>query len=131
SDEPGLLDATVRFFVPARSTAVIRFSGIPHNPKPPIRIVAPSRNPFMATSALGTRLSIRRSPLSRLAGGRPPTNTINFETKQFTANCGESYKPRWPKRIRPRAHVAANLRECAPRPGRGGSADSRLSVLVR
>ena len=45
SATPALFETTVRFFVPARRTAAIRFSGMPHSPKPPIRIVAPSRKP--------------------------------------------------------------------------------------
>src|SRR5690242_14580106 len=59
SEPPALLETTVRFFVPARRTAAIRFSGIPQRPKPPIRMVAPSRRPSIAASAPLTRLSMR------------------------------------------------------------------------
>src|SRR5579864_1977763 len=55
---PALFEATVRFFVPLRRTAAIRFSGTPHVPKPPERMTAPSNSLSIATSALATRLSI-------------------------------------------------------------------------
>src|SRR5712664_1218305 len=58
SSTPALFEAMVRFLVPFLRTAAIRFSGIPHRPKPPIRIVAPSRSRSIAASALATRLSI-------------------------------------------------------------------------
>src|SRR5262249_47070453 len=57
---PALLLAIVRFFTPLRRTAAIRCSGIPHNPNPPIKIVAPSRNSPIAASAPLTRLSMNR-----------------------------------------------------------------------
>src|ERR1700689_5548468 len=55
---PGLFDATVRFLVPWRISAVIKFSGTPQVPKAPIRIVAPSFTRPITASALATRLSI-------------------------------------------------------------------------
>src|ERR1700687_4018313 len=55
---PALFETMVRFFVPLRRTAAIKFSGMPHNPNPPIKIVAPSRSFSIARSALATRLSI-------------------------------------------------------------------------
>src|SRR5262249_42309508 len=57
---PALLLAMVSFFTPLRRTAAIRCSGIPHNPNPPIKIVAPSRKFAIAASAPLTRLSINR-----------------------------------------------------------------------
>src|SRR5579872_5113315 len=47
-----------RFFVPLRTSARIRFSGIPHKPNPPIMIVAPSNTSRIASSALATTLFI-------------------------------------------------------------------------
>ena len=56
---PALFEATVRFFVPLRRTAAIRFSGMPQTPNPPERMTAPSKSFSIATSALATRLSIK------------------------------------------------------------------------
>src|ERR1041385_1967360 len=55
---PALLETIVRFFVPLRRTAAIKFSGIPHSPNPPIRMVMPSRRFSIAASTEATRLSI-------------------------------------------------------------------------
>src|SRR2546430_11464404 len=48
----------VKSLVPFLFTAAIKFSGIPHKPKPPIRMVMPSRSFSIATSADAIRLSI-------------------------------------------------------------------------
>src|SRR2546426_439837 len=58
SSTPALLLTTVRFFVPLRRTAAMRFSGMPHKPKPPMRMVAPSVSFSMAASAEAMRLSM-------------------------------------------------------------------------
>src|SRR5580692_6898726 len=55
---PTLLLMVLRFFVPLRASARIRFSGMPHRPKPPIMIDAPSNTSRMASSALATTLFI-------------------------------------------------------------------------
>src|SRR5947199_3634513 len=55
---PALLLTTVRPFVPRACNALIRFSGMPHKPKPPIMIVAPSGMSATASSALAITLSI-------------------------------------------------------------------------
>src|ERR1700684_173360 len=60
---PGLLDATVRLFVPCRISALIKFSGTPQVPNAPIRIVAPSFTRPITASAFATRLSIDACPL--------------------------------------------------------------------
>src|SRR5712692_9926111 len=59
SSTPALFEATIRFLQPLRRSAAIRFSGMPQSPKPPIKMVAPSRTCSMAASAFVTRLSIR------------------------------------------------------------------------
>src|SRR5215469_805176 len=59
SSTPALLLTTVRSLVPLRRTAPIRFSGMPQSPKPPIRMVMPSRRLATAASADATRLSTR------------------------------------------------------------------------
>ncbi len=41
-DKPPVLETTVRFLVPASLRAQIRFSGMPHMPNPPLKMVAPS-----------------------------------------------------------------------------------------
>src|SRR5579864_794074 len=48
----------VRFFTPRRTSARIKFSGIPHSPKPPIMMVAPSGMSRIASSELATSLFI-------------------------------------------------------------------------
>src|SRR6266446_5620044 len=53
-----LLLMVVRFFTPLRTSARIRFSGIPHRPNPPTMTVAPSKTSRMASSALATTLFI-------------------------------------------------------------------------
>src|SRR5246127_2259542 len=53
-----------RSFVPLRTSARIRFSGIPHNPKPPIMRGAPSNTSRTASSALATTLFIAKRILN-------------------------------------------------------------------
>src|SRR3954463_11276391 len=48
----------MRFFTPLRWMASIRFSGLPHSPKPPLMITAPSWMSRTASSALATTLFI-------------------------------------------------------------------------
>src|SRR6185503_6710638 len=52
SSTPGLLLMTVRFLVPRACSALMRFSGRPHRPKPPHMIVAPSGIRATASAAL-------------------------------------------------------------------------------
>src|SRR6266702_1202508 len=61
SSTPALLLTTMRSLVPLLRTAAIRFSGMPHSPKPPIKIVMPSRKLAMASSADAMRLSMNCS----------------------------------------------------------------------
>ncbi len=63
---PALLLMTVRFFVPRRSSAASRFSGLPQTPKPPTISVAPSGIRATASSAERRTLSIR--PIIRIVG---------------------------------------------------------------
>src|SRR5258705_10027278 len=49
---------TVRSFVPRARSAAMRFSGMPHSPKPPIIIVAPSGMSATASSAFARTLFI-------------------------------------------------------------------------
>src|SRR5579864_8132888 len=49
----------VRFFTPFLTRARMRFSGLPHRPKPPIMMLAPSGTSRTASSALATTLFIR------------------------------------------------------------------------
>src|SRR5487761_444060 len=56
---PALLETRIKFFVPFLRSARKRFSGTPHIPNPPTRIVAPSVMRSTATSAFATRLSIQ------------------------------------------------------------------------
>src|SRR5580704_1437300 len=83
SSTPALLLTMVRSLVPLRRTAAIRFSGMPHKPKPPMRIVAPSGSFSMAASAEEMRLSTKGSEVReevyskwkldrQLGGGRRP-----------------------------------------------------------
>src|SRR5215216_4249731 len=58
SSVPALLLIAVRFFVPRAWSALIRFSGMPHRPKPPNITVAPSGIIAAASSALANTLSI-------------------------------------------------------------------------
>ena len=53
---PQLLEMRVRFFTPLRCRAAIRFSGLPHRPKPPLMITAPSWMSRTASSALSDDL---------------------------------------------------------------------------
>ncbi len=57
---PALLLMIVRSRVPRRCSAATRCSGMPHRPKPPIMIVAPSGTSATASSASRRTLSIRR-----------------------------------------------------------------------
>src|SRR6266536_6628598 len=57
---PTLLLIVVRFFVPLRASARMRFSGMPHRPKPPIMMVEPSGTSRMASSALATTFFIAK-----------------------------------------------------------------------
>jgi len=57
---PALLLMVVRLFMPLRASARIRFSGIPHSPKPPNIMVAPSNTSWIASSAFATTLFIAR-----------------------------------------------------------------------
>src|SRR4029453_8843878 len=52
SSTPGLLLTTVRFRVPRAWSALMRFSGRPHKPKPPHMTVAPSGMSATASAAL-------------------------------------------------------------------------------
>jgi hypothetical protein len=52
---PALLETAVSPPVPASFSAAIRFSGIPHSPKPPTSTVAPSLTSAMASAAVHTR----------------------------------------------------------------------------
>src|SRR3954447_16555563 len=56
SSTPALLLITVRPRVPRARSAAIRVSGMPHSPKPPIIIVAPSGMRATASSAPGSTL---------------------------------------------------------------------------
>src|ERR1700744_5549054 len=56
---PALLPTMVRSLTPLSTRAWIRFSGIPHNPKPPAAMVIPSFNtPSRADTASGWTLLI-------------------------------------------------------------------------
>src|SRR5512146_666573 len=55
---PALLLTVVRFLVPFLTRARIKFSGLPHRPKPPIMMLAPSGISRTASSALPTTLFI-------------------------------------------------------------------------
>src|SRR5258706_6825561 len=58
SSTPALLLMTVRPMVPRARSAAMRCSGIPHSPKPPIIIVAPSGMSATASSAFARTLFI-------------------------------------------------------------------------
>ena len=60
SSTPALLLMTVRSFVPRARSAAMRFSGMPHRPKPPIMMDAPSGMRATASSALDSTLFIAR-----------------------------------------------------------------------
>ena len=51
SSMPALLLITVRSLAPCSRNAWMRFSGMPHSPKPPIMMVAPSPMSLIAWSA--------------------------------------------------------------------------------
>src|SRR3990170_7190344 len=71
SSTPALFEITVRFLIPFRRTAAIRFSGRPQRPKPPIMILAPSGMSRIAPSALATTLFIAApsDPVSHHSAG--------------------------------------------------------------
>src|SRR5437870_797533 len=58
SSTPALLETHVKFLTPSFTSALIRFSGIPHNPKPPTTSVAPFWTSRTASSADATTLLI-------------------------------------------------------------------------
>src|SRR5262245_45260038 len=58
SSTPALLLSTVRCFTPSSRVARIRFSGMPHRPKPPIMIEAPSRTPALASASAASRTTL-------------------------------------------------------------------------
>ena len=60
SSTPALLLMMVRALVPRARSAAMRFSGMPHSPKPPIMMVAPSGISATASSALARTLFIER-----------------------------------------------------------------------
>ena len=68
SSTPALLLITVRSFVPRACSAAIRFSGMPHRPKPPMRMVAPSGMSATASSALASTLFIASTIADGLIG---------------------------------------------------------------
>src|SRR5260370_23186475 len=112
SDVPGLLEIAVRFFVPARRSAAIRFSGMPQTPKPPIRIEAPSGMRRTAASALATLLSIRYTNLQQM--GRVCINADTSPSREansnFNANCEGVYRRRWRQRTPPPVRAGADGR---------------------
>ena len=57
---PALLLMTVRPLLPFSRSAAIRFSGIPHSPKPDTMMEAPSGMSRTASAASRTTLFIRR-----------------------------------------------------------------------
>src|SRR5206468_2434722 len=72
SSTPALLLMTVRPFVPRACSALMRFSGMPHRPKPPIMIVAPSGTNATAASASGSTLFTIDDYTRLLFQGVPP-----------------------------------------------------------
>src|SRR5690349_15695537 len=87
SSTPALLLTMVRSFVPLRRTAAMRFSGMPHSPKPPMRMVAPSRSFSIPASAEAMRLSI---PCSEAFGGSLLHSAQNSEGGHTGHSCGRS-----------------------------------------
>src|SRR2546426_5253176 len=73
SSTPALLLMTVRPFVPRACSALMRFSGMPHRPKPPIMIVAPSGTSATAASASGSTLFMIDDYTRLLFQGGPPS----------------------------------------------------------
>ena len=89
SSTPALLLTIVSSFVPLRRTAAMRFSGMPQRPKPPMRIVAPSRRFSMATSGEAMRLSTsapecRKSLTQFERRGYTPVNFGSLEMVEAT-----------------------------------------------
>src|ERR1700730_14623708 len=78
---PTLLLMVVRFFEPLRTSARMRFSGMPHSPNPPIIIVAPSNTSRMASSALATTLFIARRILNENGSSRHGKELLIFDWK--------------------------------------------------
>src|SRR6185295_16482594 len=72
SATPALLLMTVRWPVPRRASALMRFSGMPHNPKPPSRMLAPSGT--SATAAAAVRICGGMPDSSRAAAHPPGTH---------------------------------------------------------
>src|SRR5947207_12414679 len=100
---PTLLLIVVRFFVPLRASARIRFSGIPHRPKPPIMIVAPSGISRMASSELATTFfigEIVKEFLPRRHGGRGGNQLSGKYEKEYSdlleekSDQSTKYKPK-------------------------------------
>src|SRR5580704_5456275 len=104
SEVPGLFEIAVMFFVPARRSAAIKFSGMPQTPKPPIMIEAPSVMRLTATSALATVLSIRF-----------PVLHFNAHSN---ANCEAVYRRRWRRKTPLPVRAAADARAGARLPAR-------------
>src|SRR5262249_15954315 len=98
SSTPALLLTTVRSFVPLRRTAPMRFSGMPQSPKPPIRMVMPSRRLATAASADATRLSMRASLVEFTADAGIAEIAVEFK------GCAEACRVRWRHRSRLRVH---------------------------
>src|SRR5262245_26711951 len=69
SSTPALLETMVRFLAFDSTRAVIRFSGIPHRPKPPARRVIPSLRPAFLSAALALETTLFNE-LSLRPGGR-------------------------------------------------------------
>src|SRR5262245_57179218 len=70
SSTPGLLLMTVRLRVPRACSALIRFSGRPHRPKPPHMMVAPSGMRATASAALAITLFMSVIILHQLGAPR-------------------------------------------------------------
>ena len=76
---PALLDMTVKFFTLLSLSAIIKFSGSPHKPKPPDIIVIPSNTKSFKASSPSKRsapnissLSGRSGSSARCVPGTPP-----------------------------------------------------------
>src|SRR5688572_22433534 len=73
---PALLLMIVRSFVPRRCSAAIRCSGMPHRPKPPIMMDAPSWITATASSADANTLFMRRSYLLPAVAAAPHSRLL-------------------------------------------------------
>src|SRR5579872_1987790 len=83
---PALLLMVVMFLVPFLTRARTRCSELPHRPKPPIMMLAPSEMSRTASSALATTLFIRggfyvRTPLN---ANRAKSTTEDTESTERT-----------------------------------------------